>query len=864
MGRTGIRSAWLALCLVPALLTGSAADADWQELGRPMPVRYTTSVGSLPLYAVSSELAMSPVVTPGEPEAGTRDILWLSDGSVAKTLTVPASSPVSGAPYRLAGHNAVWLRRDASGVRTVVSEDLVMQTSTTTVIPEGDKRLWSDSDWTLTARGSGPYTLHLLRPDGSDTVVPEALDAVPTVTDGDERDVVLRLGPADHALLDIREATMRPTVGERLTLHRVIGWSPSGTAGHYTVTWADRDTPAEARSFDVPLDGRSTFLREFGDRLVVQETVNDCRPGCRSTLRPVDLENGTVGEVLVEDVSSVVPTADGSLVLTLDDSPTGHLAVLADNGAALRRVAPLPAEPDRAAALAYNGPRVLAAWPDNRRLATVLQTTPDGSSAWDPVPDSSSVPMTLATNAPGALQAAGEVVMGNVSRNDDDDYTWRLSWPGGSRDLGDDIVGPELGHGGLLLARDYYVVEGSTSRRVIEVQDVRTGQVLLQPNRFPQLDGTWAWTVEPTGALTGVDTSGSEPTRLTRIGRRCGAPTLTDVRGRWALVRCEEGRLLVDLTGALLPWVMPYGGWQLGNDFAFIDNHPIDSTHPRPVMRVIDFSAAHNQREYAPSYWNLGSTSGLAVPDEAGSRSLAAVDAYGQVRVVDLDWVADPPTWRSDRTAPQVTRLGGSRSVLAAVPGGTEVAFRWTYEDPATEDEEPPTGVVSYDVRHRVNQVGRRPGAWQRPTGHQGITATSVTKAIGADHRICLEVRARDAAGNLSPWSAPRCTTADGTRPTVTKATAGQPGPLQDGSARVQFSYDGGDALGIHSFQVQYRTGPQGVLSRWRQPAAWRALTRTEVARTVRRGHQVCFRVRVRDRAGLISRWSSPACRTVQ
>ena len=68
------------------------------------------------------------------------------------------------------------------------------------------------------------------------------------------------------------------------------------------------------------------------------------------------------------------------------------------------------------------------------------------------------------------------------------------------------------------------------------------------------------------------------------------------------------------------------------------------------------------------------------------------------------------------------------------------------------------TGVRSYDVRWRNASPTKAYSSWHYPAGWQRTAATSETLGslvIGSTY--CFSVRARDNAGNATPWSVPQC-----------------------------------------------------------------------------------------------------------
>jgi hypothetical protein len=108
---------------------------------------------------------------------------------------------------------------------------------------------------------------------------------------------------------------------------------------------------------------------------------------------------------------------------------------------------------------------------------------------------------------------------------------------------------------------------------------------------------------------------------------------------------------------------------------------------------------------------------------------------------------------RTDQTPP-VVRITGPASLADLAATAT---VSWTGAD-ATVAGASTSGVWNYDVRYRTSTASRDtktygyPAAWQHTTG----TRESVPALAGTEY--CFSVRARDLAGNLSAWSADRCT----------------------------------------------------------------------------------------------------------
>jgi hypothetical protein len=95
----------------------------------------------------------------------------------------------------------------------------------------------------------------------------------------------------------------------------------------------------------------------------------------------------------------------------------------------------------------------------------------------------------------------------------------------------------------------------------------------------------------------------------------------------------------------------------------------------------------------------------------------------------------------------RVDTAGPAASPAAAPRTLTTSAWRmsWSGKDAGS-------GIASYDVAWRYSG-----GTWKSPTAWLATTAKSVVLPVAAAKTYCWHVRARDAAGNVGPWSAERC-----------------------------------------------------------------------------------------------------------
>ena len=110
--------------------------------------------------------------------------------------------------------------------------------------------------------------------------------------------------------------------------------------------------------------------------------------------------------------------------------------------------------------------------------------------------------------------------------------------------------------------------------------------------------------------------------------------------------------------------------------------------------------------------------------------------------------VAEAP----DATAPSVT-VTSPASGTTHTSLSTSVTVTWSATDAGT-------GVRSSDVRYESAAFGHGFGSWVYPAADQNRAGTGslvLTNPAGAT--ICVSVRVRDNAGNVSAWSASRCVT---------------------------------------------------------------------------------------------------------
>jgi len=102
----------------------------------------------------------------------------------------------------------------------------------------------------------------------------------------------------------------------------------------------------------------------------------------------------------------------------------------------------------------------------------------------------------------------------------------------------------------------------------------------------------------------------------------------------------------------------------------------------------------------------------------------------------------------SDSTPPAVS----TSSPTGAFSKSTALRFAYSATDSGS-------GVASYSVRWaRATAGGGALSAWTYPASATATTAKSFALTGTPGYRYCFSVTARDAVGNVSAWSAPRCT----------------------------------------------------------------------------------------------------------
>jgi hypothetical protein len=576
----------------------------------------------------------------------------------------------------------------------------------------------------------------------------------------------------------------------------------------------------------------------------------------RMALAPVDLTTGQLGPNIASKVMDARPLGDRRIALMLGDSAAGRVAVANADAPSLHTVTELPPNAVSMGAVSLSGGRIAAvrAGTGGSGEPSPAWITDLGSGVWTRQMTSGHDPLGHVFDGFHAPTLAGGVVMTALSKKTSSSQTFRLSWPGGSRDLATGVSGAVLGHGGQVVVRHTPGPQGTW-----EAQDARTGKVLTMPPSvplaFPIVDGTWVWQgADAEGRLVGADVAGTAK-RTVPTGLGC-KPRLDDVRDRWALLICGPGDVYVqDLHGILPTWKLPVQAddqeFAIGAGFIAWARYPTELGSPELV--VADLYGDHTEHRYGLLRGRTFPPGPQLAVDDAGGARLLYIDPESQVRVVDLAWL--------ETTAPAASGLTGSARLIRGTGTSTPLAFGWSYTD-AGSDSVAASGLSSYDVRYRQGKARGGPyGSWVSRSEWQATTASSISLGAAAGTDTCFEVRARDARGNLTAWSGSRCTYVDGAAPTLSTSAVGPRVIPAVSSSTVRFTYSAKDASGVASYDVAVReAGPGKAYGPWQSRSGWLGRTTTSVTATVTPGSDVCFRVRARDSVGNLGAWSTPDC----
>jgi hypothetical protein len=671
--------------------------------------------------------------------------------------------------------------------------------------------------------------------------------------DADDRNLLLRSVDGLHTVDMQTGATRSYTTATpdwaALTPGRVIWRTGTTTTAEGVVqhlAWADRNGQ-QTGTIDVPFAEK---LETLGDDLLV---MHKPAGGADYVLeaRRISVDDGTVGAPLLTDARGGTSLEDGTFLV---GRPTSIEVISADGG--VRELVPVPRARERAWALAMSGDRVVASWNDGVRAINGTDNHPMSDLTLSPDASWSQQRTSISglQSSVEPIQLGGEVLVTRPEKLETDNVEpkYVVEWPGGRREIRQYGRSLKLGRGGRLMT--YHPMDGSTPGLVVE--DARTGERYATADFLfnTAIDGTWVWTTTTDG-LSGRDVvTGQTKTVKTSFPDSCSTSSPLAVVERWATY-CG---VIVDLVGVLPDRRLTENhDWVLGNGFVAGRRWATD-WRTREVV-VIDLNDPDmSQRVYGPAADDGGRDDrGTIAVDETGKPRLVYVDQEDQVRLIALDWLhEEPPMTRPDKTAPALT----SASTGPRLSPTRSLSVSYTFTDPTPAEVEPASGLASYDVRIQQRSVSTAPyGEWRQPWS--ATTATRVTMTAGPGVDTCFQVRGRDKLGNVSAWSASRCSMVDGTKPTLVSRSAGDRVRL---SSSVKFTYAFKDNGVLTTYDVAYRTAAAGrLLGSWVYPAGWQGIRSTSVSFTAGLGSDSCFMVRARDAAGNTSPWAPSTCTSI-
>ncbi len=497
--------------------------------------------------------------------------------------------------------------------------------------------------------------------------------------------------------------------------------------GHVTVTEVDRLTHTAATyDLQMGLAGNAPRLMTRGDGLAAYHP----KGALTGTLWAIDLVSGSLDGAIETDLSHALQMGPGKVAMVVSSAAPSRVAI--DTGSGPAVVADLPLRREGVARIAYDGD-VRVTWGDGTTWGLDPE---DATPTW--VKQQWTVDQNVTTSG-------GVTLVNDLAESSELTDQWHLTWPGGQRDV--QGWGLRLGHGGELLVR---YADNSGDQLVVE--RVRTGEIVATTGGFGAVaDGSWVWTWATPTLLRGVDVDNpSAPVRTVAVSYAGAQPVIRDVRGRWIMLVAGSWTIL-DAAGVVAPWAVPgpsnnTGGAPaspvLGDGFLVWSRYTRDMNGINGwITSVADLTAQHNTRELFdpdtgkhPTWYRV---------DEAGGASVAYVDHQGVPKIARLPWLAQAPT-STDSTAP-VTTLGA----LPTFSWAGSVRVSWNSTDPGS-------GVSGTDVRYRSAPWNAGFGVLKNLV--TGSTSTSATLTVAPGSTSCVAARSRDVAGNVSTWTAERCT----------------------------------------------------------------------------------------------------------
>jgi Fibronectin type III domain len=666
----------------------------------------------------------------------------VADGSLVTTL--PNQMPGRNQP-QVSGNSVVQVTDSLAGTQATARPLDPKGRTWTVAVPSGDavQAVTQEGVVATLPRGTQSDAAVVLLRDGQpDLVLPMRLSyssADRLIMSGDGRTMVmsngrqmwaLNLVTGDGWLLASKDLGSFDRI--QMTANRVFWVDAEWAYPNWQdrVSWVGWDgSPGGSVVADAGIGGYNYGYIGFGDRLAILH-VSPGGSYNRADLEPLDLATGARQPAVASLVTVAHSVGDGRAVVVTGDTPNGRIVEVGDDGAAPRTIVDLPVNAKIMSLIRLNGGRVDADFggPFSSN-GPILNTAADGtSSTWSNEPKPG-----LPAIEGGMVDVRGDTWL-TVMHPDFVHYwkdTYRLSWPGGHRDVGD--YPGTLGRGGQLWASAGFLTSNDTAI----VYDARTGLKLATvPALKPiAMDGTTIWqSPDAAGVMTGTDAAGARPLRAVNTGL-IGCSLLDgQVAGRWALVSCPGPTTwAVDLSGVLAPWKLPaitaqHWDLNLGNGFVTWAQLAHDGAGEQYMQAVVlDLGRGHGQHLYGPLHGKTFPPLPVTAPDDAGAASMVYLDAVGQARVVDLDWLTPPPT-----VPPAPTDAAGTA-------GNGQAVVSWTT---AAQDGGPLISAYT---------VAATPGGKSASTTG-GTTATVIGLTNGTPYTFTVTATGAKGAG---PASAP-------------------------------------------------------------------------------------------------------------
>lgn len=474
----------------------------------------------------------------------------------------------------------------------------------------------------------------------------------------------------------------------------------------------------------------------------------------------------------------------------------------------------------------YSGLRVS---PDVGSMV-VYRTAAHGNGSWNSVTDPDTDEPLVTSSM---LQVDGDVIAVAGPENPDTpcpDY--RVIQGATARGFAA-CSAPVLSRGGL-------VVRADAGSWIVEHPN---GDLVRTMTKRPILEGDDAWTYT-TGRLDGIDVVTGDSLGVRRAPVDCGPGGLIAIAGGYALVQCSTGNrsAVVDLEGQLPPWALDATFWTLGPGLAA--RFRATSGEPGLRLDVMDLGEGKEVRHFAAA-----SPSQLAV-DHGAAPLVAYLESATVVAVADVGPLAPRGTGPDDVVPPTIDVTGPPVLVQGHPSATVRLDWSWSGSDAEHGD------ALSYEIRTAEHDRGE-PLVWQQPW--TGFTLESYFTSASAYRFTCLQVRARDWAGNTSEWAGTPCSYVDGAGPVSTITDAALVGLPRDqlSTTPMLLRYSATDDDQVASYDITSRTALPG--QGW---GSW-ATQNTVAGSTswsLAAGAQQCFRVRARDRVGNVGEYTNDWC----